>query len=478
MVFATSAAVLVLEVLAGRLLAPYVGVTLETFTAVIGTALAGISLGTWAGGQLADRFDPRNLIGPELVIGGALTLIAVPVVRTIGPGAPTGSPVAMVALAALSVFLPAAALSAVSPTVVKASLGDLSQTGRVVGRLSGLGTAGAIFGTFVTGFVLVAALPTPAIVTALGGALVAFGVGAWLFLRRTTRAALVPLVLLACVGGAGTLAMDSPCDRESAYYCASIRTDPEDPSARILRLDRLDHSYVYLGDPTRLQFTYTRLLAAAIDTQTASGPLDAVHVGGGGFTMPRWLEATRPGSVSDVVELDPSLVELARDELGLVTGPDLRVHVGDGRTELGAFATAGTDVVIGDAFGSLSVPWHLTTAEYVGDVARLLRPDGWYVVNVIDYPPLRFTRAEVATLRRQFDSVAVVTLPERYKTGGNFILVAGNGPIDGPGIVAAARALELEAVVMVGSELDAFVGDAQVLTDDFAPVDQLLATRR
>ena len=478
MVFSTSAAVLVLEVLAGRLLAPYVGVTLETFTAVIGTVLAGISLGTWAGGQLADRFDPRNLIGPELVVGGALTLVAVPVVRTIGPGAPTGSAGAMVALAALSVFLPSAVLSTVSPTVVKASLDDLRQTGRVVGRLSGLGTAGAIFGTFVTGFVLVAALPTPAIIVVLGGALVAAGVGTWLFLRRSTRLALLPLVLVAGGGGVGTLAMDSPCDRESAYYCASVRTDPAEPSARILRLDRLDHSYVYLGDPTRLEFSYTRLLAAAIDAQTAAGPLDVVHVGGGGFTMPRWLAATRPGSVSDVVELDPALVELARDELGLVTGPELRVRVEDGRTALGAFAAGGTDVVIGDAFGSLSVPWHLTTAEYVADVSRLLGPDGWYLVNVIDYPPLRFTKAEVATLRDRFSHVAVLTLAQRYDTGGNFILVAGNRPIDGPATIAEARALGLEATVLTGAELDDFVGDAQILTDDFAPVDQLLATRQ
>src|SRR5262245_21287588 len=63
-VFGTSAAVLVLEILAGRLLAPHVGVTLETYTGIIGTVLAGIALGTWLGGRLADATDPRRLPGP------------------------------------------------------------------------------------------------------------------------------------------------------------------------------------------------------------------------------------------------------------------------------------------------------------------------------------------------------------------------------------------------------------------------------
>jgi spermidine synthase len=473
LVFSTSASVLVLEILAGRLLAPYVGVTLETFTAVIGTALAGIALGTWAGGQLADRHEPARLIGPELVVGGVLALLAVPVVRLVGPGAPPGDPVAMVVLAALSIFLPAAVLSAVSPTVVKASLADLAETGRVVGRLSGLGTAGAIFGTFVTGFVLVAALPTPAIVVVVGTAAIVAGVVLWFALRGVARWAMAPLAAVALLAAGGSLTLDSPCDRESAYYCAAVVTDPERSSGRYLRLDRLDHSYVDLNDPTHLEFSYTRMLAAAIDAQTR-GPLAAVHVGGGGFSMPRWLAATRPGSSSDVVEIDPTLVELAEDELGLVTGPDLRVRIGDGRTELQDFPAGQTDVVVGDAFGSLSVPWHLTTGEYIAEVHRLLRPGGWYLLNVIDYPPLRFTRAEVATLRERFTAVAVVTLPERLDEGGNFVLVAGDGPIDVAAISAEAAELGLAVAVLEGRELDAFVGDARPLSDDFAPVDQML----
>src|SRR3712207_7804390 len=113
LVFTTSGAVLVLEILAGRLLAPYVGVTLETYTGIIGTVLAAISFGTWIGGRLADRHDPRSLLGPTLILGGALALCTVPLVRIFGSLGLGAGPVAVVTLAFIGFFAPAAVLSAV-----------------------------------------------------------------------------------------------------------------------------------------------------------------------------------------------------------------------------------------------------------------------------------------------------------------------------------------------------------------------------
>ena len=129
LVFGTSAVVLVMEILAGRLLAPYVGVTLETFTAIIGTVLAGIALGTWLGGRLADRVEPRRLLGPELALGGVAVAVAAPMARLLGPTAVSANPPTLVLLVLVTVFVPAALLSAVPPTVVKAVLADLTGRG-------------------------------------------------------------------------------------------------------------------------------------------------------------------------------------------------------------------------------------------------------------------------------------------------------------------------------------------------------------
>ncbi len=150
LVFFSAAAVLVLEILAGRLMAPYVGVTLETFTGIIGTVLAGISIGAWAGGRIADRIEPTKLLGPILATGGILALLAPPVVHVIGPAMRAAGPIEIVLLTVMAFFLPATVLSAVTPIVVKIRLTSLDETGAVVGSFSAVGTAGAIFGTFIT----------------------------------------------------------------------------------------------------------------------------------------------------------------------------------------------------------------------------------------------------------------------------------------------------------------------------------------
>ena len=144
-----------------------------------------------------------------------------------------------------------------------------------------------------------------------------------------------------------------------------------------------------------------RWMGDAIDAMRPPGePLDAVFVGGGGFTLPRYLAATRPGSRSRVLEVDRQLVDLARDELGLRTGPDLRVASATRASRCAASRTRSADVVVGDAFGGRSIPWHLATREFAADVRRVLRPDGIYLLNVIDYGELDLVRAEAATLLR------------------------------------------------------------------------------
>jgi len=476
LVFFTSGCVLVLEVLAIRLLAPYVGVTLQTYTAIIGTVLAGIAAGTGVGGHLADRVEPRRLLGPLLVAGGASAAATVPLVRLLGEAASGSRELSVVGLTVASFLLPAAVLSAVSPTVVKLQLRDLAVTGRVVGRLSAAGTAGALAGTFLAGFVLVQAVPTSTAILGLGLVLAVLGAVVWAVRGPGGRAGPVLGVVVALVAvGVGAGSRD-PCEVETTYHCARVVADPTRAGGRTLVLDTLRHSYVDLDDPTYLEFRYVRRFADVVDALAPSGPLEVLHLGGGGFTFPRWLAATRPGSRSTVLEIDGGLVALARDELGLVTGPGLRVVVGDARISIARLESGSAQVVVGDAFGGLAVPWHLTTAEMMAQVRRLLGPGGLYVLNVIDYPPRRFVRAEVATLEAGFAHVAAVAPPELLTGGGggNYVLVASDAPLDAEALAAAiARSGGSEAVV-TGPGLAGFVDGAPVLTDDKAPVDQWL----
>ncbi|HEX6222129.1 MAG TPA: fused MFS/spermidine synthase, partial [Acidimicrobiia bacterium] len=409
LVFFTSAAVLVIEILAARLLAPYLGVSLEAFTGIIGVILAGISFGAWLGGRSADRTDPHGLPGPLLIAGGLTALASPLIIDTIGPTLRIDA-VSIVFAAAAGFFIPAAILSAVPPVIVKIQLESLDRTGRVVGTYSAIGTAGAILGTFVTGFVLIAAFPTRPIVIVLGAALTVTGVVLSLTRNAWTLLALAAagVLALALVGFSG------PCEHETTYHCAIVDEDEANPSGRTLILDRVRNSYVDLQDPTYLEFRYVKLIADIIEVEAPEGPLDVVSIGGGGFTMPGYIEHTRPGSTNTVLEIDSKLVEIGREELALTD--EIEVIVDDARTSLREVDDNGTDVVIGDAYSGASVPWHLTTVEYKTEIDRVLEPHGIYVMNVIDYGDLDFIRSQALTLSEVFPEVALFA-PDSYLAG-------------------------------------------------------------
>jgi spermidine synthase len=470
LVFITSAAVLILEILAGRVLAPYLGISLEVFTGIIGVILAGISVGAWAGGRAADRGDPKRLIGPLLVAGGLTATAAPLLVDLIGPAASTGA-LSIVGLTLIGFFAPAAILSAIPPIVVKIRLASLQETGTVVGSYSAIGTAGALFGTFVTGFILIAAFPTRPIVIVVGVVLVALGVGLWA--TRTTFSAVASIGGLALLGWL-LVAFDGPCQYETTYHCAEVVVDPERPSGRLLILDRGHNSYVDLEDPTHLEFRYIRVMVDLIDVEMPEGPLEVLSIGGGGFTFAGYLDATRPGTNHLVLEIDSSLVDIGRADLGFEDEAD--VIIDDARRSIDGVPPGSVDVVIGDAFSGLTVPWHLTTVEFVETVGEKLAPGGLYTINIIDRPEARFARAKAATLEQVFEHVAVFAPPGYFtgQSGGNYVLVGSNDPIDMERVTAATRARGGVEIGLTGPELDRFVDGADPLTDDYAPVDQML----
>ena len=240
------------------------------------------------------------------------------------------------------------------------------------------------------------------------------------------------------VGGFTLGAVSSePCQVESAYYCMRVDHDPFRATGRILWLDDLRHSYVDLADPTVLEFDYTRSFSDAVDAAFPEGQaLEALHVGGGGFTFPRYLAATRPAPGARSSRSTPPCCDLARDELGLRTSPALRVRIGDARLGIRDEADDSRDLVVGDAFGSLSVPWHLTTREFAREIDRVLRPGGLYVQNVIDYPSFRFVRAQLATLRERSSDVAAIA-PRRRSTTSTSAATWCSSPPTGRSIAAS-----------------------------------------
>lgn len=492
--FLSAGSVLVLEIAAGRLLAPYVGVSLTTYTGIIGVILAGIAIGAWVGGRAADLYGPLPLLGPTFILGGLGAMAAVPIVDALGAAGLGEGIGAIVLLSAIGFALPATTLSAIAPMVVRATIVDVATSGTLVGRLSAAGTLGAISGTFLTGFYLLGTFPTRAIIVATGALLVLIGLAlVWWARPRGDAAApddgagpgitlVLVLIGLVVVGGA-IVVTPNPCERESAYYCIRVAEGGSRSSGRTLMLDQLRHAYVDLDDPNYLEFAYIRWFDLAVRpvAERTAGDFDALHLGGGGFTFPRHLAATYPASHHTILELDPIVHQTAVEELGLDPSPSLSIVLGDARPSVEKLPDHAFDVVMGDAFGSLSVPWHLTTDEFLGELDRVLRPGGRYVMNLIDGPELNFVRAETKTLTSRFKNVAVMARPGAFDGidggsggGGNVVIIASHEPIDTEALAAAAESSGNRVRIVAGDEIPGFIGDAPFLSDDFAPVDQLI----
>ena len=498
LVFGASVCTLVLEIVAGRVLAPAIGVSLYTWTTVIGVVLAGVALGSYAGGLAARRAGVGTLAGVLLAAALAAWLAAV-VVRVIDLPAALArvDPLTRVVLLVGGFFfVPSALLGAVTPLVAQATLRERADAGAVVGRLGAVSAGGSIVGTFAAGFLLIPAFGSRVILMGVAVALALLALlAAWGRVRLGARGAAraLPLAALVAAGTSCAAARGSDlCARETAYYCIRLEEN-RGGEARYLTLihDRTIQGYTAPAAPRLIVADYAQVFAEAAAYRAArlpagAGPLRALFIGGGSFTLPRYLEAAFPGSRSDVMEVDPGVTRTAEEHLGLTQGAGIHVTHTDARLGIRAHAAGTFDLVYGDAFSDISVPWHLTTLEFDREVRRVLKPDGLYVINVIDsWETGRFLPAFVRTLRAAFPHVAVLRVREfDARALSNWVLVASGEEIDTAALERVARPglaglQPARGRAMSADDVERWLArsGAPVLTDDYAPVDWLLSGR-
>ena len=250
---------------------------------------------------------------------------------------------------------------------------------------------------------------------------------------------------------------------------ARIDEDRHRPGAYTLVVDGTPQSHVDLDDPTHLAFEYVRRIGHAIDL-LPEGPLTALHLGAGALTLPRYVEATRPGSRQQVIELEADLVWLVREKLPLPRGASIRVRYGDAREvmlKLPAGLRGTVDLLVVDVFGGSRIPAHVTSLEFYSAAAEFLSPTGMLIVNSADGAGLVFARGQASTLSTVFEHVAAVADPATLKGRrfGNVVLIGSRSPLPTDRMPRLYSSDPLPAKVVHGRELRDFVAGAPVVTD-------------
>jgi hypothetical protein len=262
-----------------------------------------------------------------------------------------------------------------------------------------------------------------------------------------------------------------------AQGTAVIEPDPHRPGGYLLLVGGAQQSYVDLADPTHLEFEYVRWIGHILDCRPI-GPVRALHLGGGGLTLPRYVLATRSRSRNIVVEFDAPLVELVRTHLPWQSG--IRVRIGDGRTNVNAARPGSTDVIISDIFADARNPGNVTTMEFFARAREVLAPGGTFVANLADRSPFPYARRFLAGMLASFPQVIVMADAAvwRGRRFGNFVAAADAGSPDPQGETGLPSPDELArrtrrdpwpARVVQGPELRTFCSGAKPFEDVDAP---------
>lgn len=484
-VFVCGAVLLGLEIVGSRVLAPYFGSSIFVWGSLISTFLAGLTIGYYMGGFLADR-RPRLLAMAVLILIAGVLVAILPIVhptvnRTIASldFGPRLSPL----LATVCLFfLPSVFMGTVSPYAIKLAASSLATIGNTAGLIYAISTAGSIVGALLTAFYLIQMIGVRSILYSLGVTLMALAM-LLIIIHRATRGRLSKramawgIVGIFCSSLPALAAINTLYEKDSLYHHIIVT---DDNGMRTLRFDRLRQSALDLNEPDRMVFHYTQYLHLAMAFH--DNPQRVLFIGLGGGSTPRRFHRDYPTLRIDVAELDPEVVSVAKRYFMFQESERMQVQAVDGRIFLQKTPHR-YDVIVLDAYYADAIPFHLSTREFLQELKAKLTPTGILVSNIIGTvrgADSKLFRSMLKTLQTEFPQTYVFPVDEV----SNIIVIATQEKerLGKQEVIRRSRRLEDEHKVQFPLErfahtyvLDPIpLHDVPVLTDDYAPVDGLL----
>ena len=477
-VFLSGALTMMLELIAARVLSPYVGSSNLIWTTIIGIMLTSMSVGYWFGGKMADKNkenDIRMLSVFLLISAIATSFIPILEVEFIDTLSQLSSNLIFVAIicATITFGIPSFLLATVSPISVKIKNSSMDHIGETSGKISSLSTIGSIFGTFFAGFILIPNLGVRNII--LGCSILLWMLSIYLFYKKDKKYIILAIIELIIIVGLNLLGgyqfhlenpeiikdVDSEYSRiwvtnlnvgENTYKTLQVDTGLE--SYMNQETGEMGARYLYYYD----LFEYYNKEAK-----------DALMIGGAAYTYPMHYLKKYEDKTIDVVEIDETMTQIAEEEFGLdKNNPNLGLITQDGRSYLN-YNEKKYDTIFIDAFKGLNAPFELTTYEAMQRVYNSLNENGTVITNIIaslEGEDTDFIEYEYTTYKAVFDDVKLFKVNPDYPDDGkqNLILVGIRGNAD------INTDKEEEYHELLSNEIKDFTSDKPIVTDDYAPI--------
>lgn len=521
-VFVCGAALMALELVAARVLAPALGNSIFVWGSVISSVMIALSLGYWLGGQVADRFGASKSLAPVIAGAGLLTVLAPLTASAILPwSAGLGPRLGSLAASALVFFAPSLLMAMVTPLGIRlAATKGLAHIGRSSGALSSISTGGSILGTLGTSFWLIPLLSLEPLIVSIGFALLATALAA-LYLpvfyhaeasagaaekdraiaeRVARHATAVSLVLVAAglATGGYVLARIAPAPavnefgesvlfrKDTQYHRIAVT---ERDGVRHLRFDSSHQSAIDMADGLTSRIRYPDYMQLPMALKPDAKRVLVIGLGGGAVTKRYWHDY--PGMRVDSVEIDPVVIDVSRKYFGLPDDPRLRVFAQDGRRFVQT-AKDTYDIVVVDAYYSDSLPFHLTTQEFFREIKAVMAPDGVVVYNVIsalEGDDSKLFRSMYRTAGTVWDDLQVFSVEvgqgHTPDIRQNLAMLATDQRVSRDDLLAAVRsraggAVKVEGFAGMADDLytgTVLLADVPVMTDAYAPTDSLISVR-
>jgi len=510
-VFGCGAALMGLEMVAARVLAPYLGNSIYVWGAVIAVVMIALSLGYALGGQIADRFGPARALPPAIAAASLATVVAPLVAEAVLPSAAALGPrLGSLAAAVAIYFVPSVLLATVSPMGVKlAAHADIARLGRSAGNLYAVSTAGSIVGTIATSFWLIPLLSIEPLVVWTGFVLLLMAMLATTLrddtqsvaarrasaVARLSQPGTFALATLTVVIGTWVLVQVAPAPAENQFgETVLFRTDTqyhritvtEDAEARHLRFDRSHQSAIEIADPYVSRIRYPDYMHLALALHPRPERVLVLGLGGGAITKRFWRDY--PGVRVDSVEIDPVVVDVARRYFWLPEDERMRIFTEDARRYVQRTGET-YDIVVVDAYTSDSLPFHLTTQEFFTELKAVMTTDGvvaYNLIGAVEGQNSELFRSMYRTAETVWQDIWVfpIGLAEDGAPGRvrNVAIIASDVRIPESELRARIASRVSDTVSVAGFDTMAAdlytrpvpVADVPLLTDAHAPVDSLI----